>query len=80
MKNRSWEDYKEHFLYPVAPLRAEDKTELNIAQSDLISTFAQRVTTLSNLVIGGKLDTQEALEQIRGLYKTLKKSNKSFTK
>ena len=76
----SWENYKEHFLYPTAPLHQEDATELNVAQCDIINTFAQRVTTISNLVIGGKLGTQEGMERIKELYKTLKKTNKSFTK
>ena len=84
MKESSWEKYIERerfdFLYPRAPLHSKDKTELTIAQSDAINSFAQRATTISNLVIGGKMNTEEGMERIKQLYKELKKTNKSLTK
>ena len=83
MKDSSWEKYIDRarfdFLYPRAPLHSDVKTEITIAQSDAINSFAQRVTTISNLVIGGKINTEEGMERIKQLYKELKKTNKSIT-
>ncbi len=64
---------KEKFLYPTSRYQG-DFTPQNLAFNANLQEFAQRVSYICGLETGGKLPPQEAYNQIKALWKQLKKS------
>lgn len=68
---------KEDFLYPRGRYYGHVKPE-NLVFNANLQEFAQRVGYICNLETGGKLPPEQAYEQIRALWKQLKKSKKQL--
>lgn len=68
---------RDDFLYPRSRYNGEFTPE-NLAFNANLQEFAQRVSYVCALETGGKIAPEEAYEQIRHLWKTLKKSKKSL--
>ncbi|MEO0488369.1 MAG: hypothetical protein AAF215_16125 [Cyanobacteria bacterium P01_A01_bin.123] len=62
---------KDDFLYPKSRYRG-DFTPGNLAFNANLQEFAQRVSLICNLETGGKLSGEEAYDQIKQLWKSLK--------
>ncbi len=68
---------KQAFLCPRARYYEPVKPE-NLVFNANLQEFAQRVSFISNLETGGKLSPEESYEQIKALWKQLKKSKKQL--
>ncbi len=68
---------KENFLYPHYPYRGDVKPE-NLVFNANLQEFAQRVNYICNLETGGKMNPEEAYQEIKQLWKDLKSSRKSL--
>ncbi|NJL85146.1 MAG: hypothetical protein HC886_02905 [Leptolyngbyaceae cyanobacterium SM1_1_3] len=68
---------KENFFYPRSKYRGEFSPG-NLAFNANLQEFAQRVAIICGLETGGKLDSTQAYDQIKGLWKQLKSSKKSL--
>ncbi len=68
---------KDDFLYPYSHYRGEFKPENLIFNANL-QEFAQKVSYICNLETNGKITPNQAYEQIRNLWKTLKDSIKQL--
>ena len=68
---------KSDFLYPRPQYRGQVKPE-NLVFNANLQEFAQRVGYICNLQTAGKLSPEESYEQIRSLWKQLKRSKKSL--
>ncbi|TAE53862.1 MAG: hypothetical protein EAZ76_15590 [Nostocales cyanobacterium] len=68
---------KEDFLYPRGRYYGHVQPENLIFNANL-QEFAQRINYICNLETGGKLPPEEAYEQIRALWKQLKRSKKEL--
>ncbi|QDZ41084.1 hypothetical protein FRE64_14720 [Euhalothece natronophila Z-M001] len=68
---------KNNFLYPRYSYRGDVKPENMIFNSNL-QEFAQRVNYICNLETAGKMDPEEAYQDIKQLWKQLKSSRKSL--
>lgn len=68
---------KFEFLHPRSRYYGEFTPE-NMAFNANLQEFAQRVTFISCLETGGKLQPEEAYKQIKGLWKQLKRSKKEL--
>lgn len=68
---------RDEFLYPRSRYYGEF-TPQNLAFNANLQEFAQRVSYLCNLETGGKISPDEAYEQIKALWKELKKSKKNL--
>lgn len=64
---------KDQFFYPRARYRG-DFTPEQLTFNANLQEFAQRVSLICSLETGGKLPTGEAYQQIKQLWKDLKKS------
>ena len=64
---------RDKFLFPRARYYG-DFTPENLAFNANLQEFAQRVATICGLETGGKISPEDAYEQIRTLWKTLKRS------
>lgn len=71
----------DHFLYPRSRYRGQVKPE-NLPKSLVFNAnlqeFAQRISYISNLETAGKISPEDAYQQIRTLYKALKRSKKQL--
>jgi len=69
------------FLYPRSQYHGQVTPE-NLPKSLVFNAnlqeFAQRIIYISNLETAGKLSPEEAYQQIRTLYKALKRSRKQL--
>ncbi|MGI0491090.1 DUF7219 family protein [Alkalinema pantanalense CENA528] len=65
------------FINPRSRYRGQVKPE-NLVFNANLQEFAQRVMTISNLETGGKLSPEQSYEQIKLLWKELKRSKKSL--
>ena len=65
------------FLYPLYPYHGEFKPEYLVFNANL-QEFAQRVSYISNLQTGGKISPEEAYDQIKILWKQLKRTKKEL--
>ncbi|MDJ0555390.1 MAG: hypothetical protein QNJ68_13295 [Microcoleaceae cyanobacterium MO_207.B10] len=65
------------FLYPRSRYYG-DFTPENLLFNANIQEFAQRVSLICGLETGGKISPEEAYDQIRVLWKDLKKSKKNL--
>lgn len=68
---------KEEFLYPRSSYRGEVKPQ-NLVFNANLQEFAQKISYICNLETAGKLSSLEAYEQIKGLWKQLKRSKKEL--
>jgi hypothetical protein len=68
---------KENFLYPYSAYRGEFKPE-NLVFNANLQEFAQKVSYICNLETSGKISSIQAYEQIKSLWKKLKKSLKEL--
>lgn len=68
---------RDDFLYPRSRYHGEF-TPQNLAFNANLQEFAQRVGYVCSLETGGKIAPEEAYEQIRHLWKELKKSKKNL--
>ncbi|MEM6446096.1 MAG: hypothetical protein AAFY57_15525 [Cyanobacteria bacterium J06642_2] len=70
-------DSKDELIFPSQPFRGEAKPQ-NILFNSNLQEFGQRVIIICALESNGKIPTLEAYEQIKQLWKGLKKSKKSI--
>lgn len=68
---------RDEFLYPRSPYRGEFTPE-NLAFNANLQEFAQRVSYVCALETNGKISTEEAYQQIKSLWKQLKRSKKQL--
>ena len=68
---------KNDFLQPRHPYHGEVKPE-NLVFNSNLQEFAQRISYICNLETGGKLPPEKAYQQIKSLWKELKKSKKEL--
>lgn len=68
---------KNNFLRPRHPYHGEVKPE-NLVFNSNLQEFAQRISYICNLETGGKLPPEKAYQQIKTLWKELKKSKKEL--
>lgn len=70
-------DKKDDFLYPRGRYYGHVQPE-NLVFNANLQEFAQRVSYICNLETGGKLPPEDAYEQIKSLWKQLKRSKKQL--
>ncbi|NET32320.1 MAG: hypothetical protein F6K19_09975 [Cyanothece sp. SIO1E1] len=75
-KNKT-EDLKDQFLYPLGGYHGEFTPE-NLAFNANLQEFAQRIGMICALETGGKLSQKEAYDQIKALWKQLKRSKRNL--
>ncbi|MDZ7959182.1 MAG: hypothetical protein RMY34_15100 [Aulosira sp. DedQUE10] len=68
---------KDDFLYPRGRYYGHVKPE-NLVFNSNLQEFAQRVSYICNLETGGKLPPEVAYEQIKDLWKQLKRTKKQL--
>jgi hypothetical protein len=68
---------KDDFLYPTGRYYGHVKPE-NLVFNANLQEFAQRVSYICNLETGGKVPPDEAYEQIKALWKSLKRTKKQL--
>lgn len=68
---------KDDFLYPRSRYYGQVKPE-NLLFNANLQEFAQKVSYICNLETSGKIPPQEAYEQIKELWKSLKQSKKEL--
>jgi hypothetical protein len=68
---------KNSFLYPRSRYRGEFTPDY-LAFNANLQEFAQKVSYISALQTGGKLSPEQAYEQVRCLWKQLKRSKKAM--
>jgi hypothetical protein len=68
---------RDDFLYPRSRYQGEFTPE-NLAFNANLQEFAQRVSYVCGLETGGKIAPEDAYEQIKHLWKKLKKSKKNM--
>lgn len=68
---------KDDFLYPRSSYHGEIKPE-NLVFNSNLQEFAQRVSYICNLETGGKITSVQAYQQIKNLWKQLKRSKKQL--
>ena len=68
---------KDNFLYPRGRYYGHVKPE-NLVFNANLQEFAQRISYICNLETGGKLTPDDAYEQIKALWKQLKKTKKQL--
>lgn len=68
---------KDSFLYPRSQYHGQVKPE-NLVFNANLQEFAQRVSIICNLETGGKISPEEAYEQIKALWKQLKRSKEAL--
>ncbi|NES99375.1 MAG: hypothetical protein F6K62_24725 [Sphaerospermopsis sp. SIO1G2] len=68
---------KDSFLYPRGRYYGHVQPE-NLVFNANLQEFAQKVSYVCNLETGGKLPPEEAYEQIKVLWKQLKRSKKEL--
>ncbi len=68
---------KSHFLYPRSRYYGKFSPE-NLAFDANLQEFAQKVNYICGLETGGKISPEQAYEDIKGLWKQLKKSKKEL--
>lgn len=70
------EDHSD-FLYPRSRYYGQVKPE-NLVFNANLQEFAQKVSFICNLETGGKISSEDAYDQIKALWKQLKKSKKQL--
>lgn len=75
--NQSHEEDKNKFLFPRGRYYGQVKPE-NLVFNANLQEFAQKVGIITSLESNGKLDPKEAYQQIKELWKQLKRSKKEL--
>jgi len=75
--NQSQGEDKNKFLYPRGRYYGQVKPE-NLVFNANLQEFAQKVGIITSLESNGKLDPKEAYQQIKELWKQLKRSKKKL--
>lgn len=68
---------KDNFIYPRGRYYGEVKPE-NLVFNANLQEFAQRVSYICNLETAGKVSPEEAYEQVKALWQSLKQSKKEL--
>ncbi|WP_414584821.1 hypothetical protein [Scytonema sp. PCC 10023] len=68
---------KENFLYPRGRYYGQVKPE-NLVFNANLQEFAQRISYICNLETSGKIPPEQAYEQIKDLWKNLKRSKQEL--
>lgn len=68
---------KDNFLYPRGRYYGQVKPE-NLVFNANLQEFAQKISYICNLETSGKILTSQAYEQIKDLWKNLKRSKKQL--
>ena len=68
---------RQKFLHPVHPYRGEFTPE-NVLFDANLQEFAARISYICALETGGKIAPLEAYQQIKALYRELKRSKRSL--
>lgn len=68
---------KERFLYPRSPYHGKFSPERLVFNANL-QEFAQRVNFICNLETAGKISTEQAYQNIKDLWKSLKQSKREL--
>lgn len=68
---------QQNFLYPRGRYRGQVKPE-NLVFNANLQEFSQRVSYICCLETGGKITPEESYQEIRSLWKQLKKSRKQL--
>ncbi|KOP27140.1 hypothetical protein AMR41_07270 [Hapalosiphon sp. MRB220] len=68
---------KDDFLYPRGRYYGQVKPE-NLVFNANLQEFAQRISYICNLETAGKMSPEEAYENIKGLWKSLKQAKKQL--
>ena len=68
---------KDSFFYPIGRYRGDFPPE-RLAFNANLQEFAQRVSLICGLETGGKISTQDAYHEIKGLWRQLKASKKAL--
>jgi len=68
---------KDAFLYPKSKYYGDFKPEKLVFNANL-QEFAQKVSVICNLETSGKIESIEAYEQIKKLWKSLRESKKEL--
>jgi sulfopyruvate decarboxylase TPP-binding subunit len=68
---------KDDFLYPRSRYRGDFKPE-NVVFNANLQEFTQKISYICNLETGGKITPDEAYQEIKKLWKELKKSKKEL--
>jgi hypothetical protein len=68
---------KEDFLYPRGRYYGQVKPE-NLVFNANLQEFAQKISYICNLETNGKLSPEDAYEQIKALWKQLKRTKKQL--
>ena len=68
---------KDDFLYPRSRYRGDFKPE-NVVFNANLQEFTQKISYICNLETGGKIAPDEAYQEIKKLWKELKKSKKEL--
>lgn len=68
---------KDDFLYPRGRYYGQVKPE-NLVFNANLQEFAQKISYICNLETGGKLPPEEAYEQIKALWKELRRTKKQL--
>lgn len=66
-----------NFFYPHRPYHGKAQPK-NIVFNANLQEFSQKVSYICNLETGGKLNTEEAYQQIKELWKELKSSHQGL--
>lgn len=68
---------KENFLFPRSRYRGQVKPE-NLVFNANLQEFSQRVCYISSLETNGKISPEQSYQQIKALWKELKRSRKQL--
>ncbi|MDM9380154.1 hypothetical protein QUB80_05500 [Chlorogloeopsis sp. ULAP01] len=68
---------KDEFLYTYRPYHGEVKPE-NLAFNANLQEFAQRISYICSLETNGKIDSDQAYQQIKDIWKGLKRSKEQL--
>ncbi len=68
---------RDQFLYPRSRYYGQVKPE-NLVFNANLQEFAQRISFICNLETNGKISSEEAYDQIKALWKQLKRSKKQL--
>ena len=70
---------KEEILFPTPSINPDaDVSFLDIATINNLNNFSHHVSYLTNMAIGGKMNSEDAYREIKKLYKAMKQSHKSL--
>ena len=75
--NKEVDSSKDNLLYPIGRYRGKFKVG-NVAFNANLQEFAQKIGYICNLETGGKISSEEAYDQIKDMWRKLKKSKRAL--